>query len=127
LGLSYRQTKRVWRRYRLDGHNGLVHGVRGKPGKRATPAALKQRILACYEERYPDFEPTLPAEYLPLKAWSWITRPCAGGVWPRASPDCAAAASGTDNGANANPALEPWCNWTVRITTGLKDAGRVAC
>jgi len=64
LGLSYRQTKRVWRRYRLDGDKGLVHRLRGQPGKRAKPAALKQRILARYQERYPDFGPTLAAEYL---------------------------------------------------------------
>lgn len=64
LGLSYRQTKRVWRRYRLDGDKGLVHRLRGQPGKRAKPLALKQRILARYQERYPDFGPTLAAEYL---------------------------------------------------------------
>lgn len=64
LGLSYRQTKRVWRRYRLEGDKGLVHGLRGKPGKRAIASTLKQRILARYEERYPDFGPTLAAEYL---------------------------------------------------------------
>lgn len=64
LGLSYRQTKRVWRRYRLEGDRGLVHELRGKPGPRATPAKLKARILARYAERYPDFGPTLAAEYL---------------------------------------------------------------
>lgn len=64
LGLGYRQTKRVWRRYRLVGDQGLVHGSRGKPGKRAKPAKLRARILARYEERYPDFGPTLAAEYL---------------------------------------------------------------
>jgi hypothetical protein len=64
LGLCYRQTKRVWRRYRLEGDRGLVHGLRGKPGKRAKPARLKKRILARYQERYSDFGPTLAAEYL---------------------------------------------------------------
>jgi transposase len=64
LGLSYRQAKRVWRRYRLAGDAGLVHAARGKPGKRAKPAQLKARILARYEERYPDFGPTLAAEHL---------------------------------------------------------------
>jgi hypothetical protein len=64
LRLSYRQTKRVWRRYRLEGDRGLVHGSRGKPGKRGKSAKLKARILARYEERYPDFGPTLAAEYL---------------------------------------------------------------
>jgi hypothetical protein len=64
LCLSYRQTKRVWRRYRLAGDQGLVHGSRGRPGKRAKPAKWKARVLARYEERYPDFGPTLAAEYL---------------------------------------------------------------
>ena len=64
LGLSYRQAKRVWLRYQLAGDSGLVHAARGKPGKRAKPVELKARILARYEERYPDFGPTLAAEYL---------------------------------------------------------------
>jgi hypothetical protein len=64
LGLSYRQTKRVWGRYRLAGDAGLVHASRGRPGQRAKPARLKARILARYQKRYPDFGPTLAAEYL---------------------------------------------------------------
>src|SRR3974390_1781192 len=64
LGLSYRQAKRVWRRYQLQGDSGLPHAARGRPGKRAKPAELRARILARYEERYPDFGPTLAAEYL---------------------------------------------------------------
>jgi uncharacterized protein YijF (DUF1287 family) len=38
--------------------------LRGQAGKRAKPIKLKERILARYEERYPDFGPTLAAEYL---------------------------------------------------------------
>ena len=64
LGLSYRQTKRVWRRYRADGDRGLVHRLRGQPGLRRKPPKLRARILARVEERYPDFGPTLAAEYL---------------------------------------------------------------
>jgi len=64
LGLGYRQTKRVWRRYRADGDAGLVHRLRGQPGKRRKPADLRAKILARYAQRYPDFGPTLAAEYL---------------------------------------------------------------
>jgi transposase len=64
LGVSYRQTKRIWLRYQLQGDSGLVHAARGKPGKRGKPAELKARILARYEERYPDFGPTLAAEHM---------------------------------------------------------------
>ncbi len=64
LGLCYRQTKRVWRRYQDDGDAGLVHRLRGQPGKRRKPPQLRAKILARYEERYRDFGPTLAAEYL---------------------------------------------------------------
>ena len=64
LGLCYRQTKRVWGRYREQGDKGLVHRLRGKPSARAKPAKTKARILARYAQRYPDFGPTLAAEYL---------------------------------------------------------------
>ena len=64
LGLSYRQTKRVWRRYRTEGDQGLVHRLRGLPGLRRKPPKLRARILARHGERYPDFGPTLAAEYL---------------------------------------------------------------
>jgi hypothetical protein len=64
LGLCYRQTKRVWTRYRKQGDQGLVHQLRGKPSARARPAKTKARILARYGQRYPDFGPTLAAEYL---------------------------------------------------------------
>jgi hypothetical protein len=64
LGLGYRQTKRVWRRYQDEGDAGLVHRGRGQPGQRRKPAELRARILARYAARYPDFGPTLAAEYL---------------------------------------------------------------
>lgn len=64
LRLSYRQSKRVWRRYRDKGDKGLVHRGRGRVGNRRTGAKLRERILARYQARYPDFGPTLAAEHL---------------------------------------------------------------
>jgi transposase len=64
LHLSYRQAKRVYQRYRREGDRGLVHGLRGRPGNRKTDAAKRQQILARYRATYPDFGPTLAAEYL---------------------------------------------------------------
>jgi len=65
LGLSYRQAKRIWRRYQAEGDAGLVHRLRGKPGLRCKPAALRTEVLKlCAEERYADFGPTLMAEEL---------------------------------------------------------------
>ena len=65
MGLGYRQTKRVWRRYQDEGDAGLVHGLRGKPGLRHQPPGVRTQVLARYaEERYADFGPTLMAEEL---------------------------------------------------------------
>ena len=64
LGLGYRQTKRVWQRYRTQGDAGLVHRSRGQPSPHRTAPAVRQRVLVRCAERYPDFGPTLAAEYL---------------------------------------------------------------
>ncbi len=68
MGVCYRQSKRIWRRYQADGDAGLVHRLRGKPGPRRKPSALRAQVLAlCDEPRYEGFGPTLMAEQL-LKA-----------------------------------------------------------
>ena len=64
LRLGYRQTKRVWRRYQAGGDAGLVHRLRGQPGQRRKAPVVRAQILARLAERYPDFGPTLAAEYL---------------------------------------------------------------
>ena len=64
MGLGYRQAKRVWRRYQDHGDAGLVHRSRGQPSERRTAVAVRERILARYDQRYADFGPTLAAEYL---------------------------------------------------------------
>ena len=64
LGLSYRQAKRVWRRYQDAGAKGLVHRSRGRPSNRAKSAALRDRSLALYQERLEGFGPTLASEKL---------------------------------------------------------------
>jgi hypothetical protein len=65
LGLSYRRTKRVWRRHQAQGDVGLVHRLRGRPSGRRKPPGMRAQLLGWYEdERYADFGPTLMAEYL---------------------------------------------------------------
>jgi len=64
LGLSYRQVKRIWRRYQQSGDAGLVHAGRGRASNRAKEKVLKARVLARYAKRYPDFGPTLAVEHL---------------------------------------------------------------
>lgn len=64
LGLSYRQTKRIYSRYIQSGDEGLIHKNRGKPSSRAYPLAMKKTVLSLYGEKYWDFGPTLACEKL---------------------------------------------------------------
>lgn len=64
LRVSYRQAKRLWRRYRLTGDAGLVHLGRGKRSKRAVAVTERARALALYRKRFADFGPLLASEHL---------------------------------------------------------------
>lgn len=64
LGISYRQTKRIYIRYMKDGDEGLIHKNRGKASSRAYPLSMKKTVLSLYGEKYWDFGPTLASEKL---------------------------------------------------------------
>ena len=68
-GLSYRQTRRLYQRYREIGDRGLVHRGRGRPSNRRYASEFRQSVMARYQERYPDFGPTLAAEKLALDGY----------------------------------------------------------
>jgi hypothetical protein len=64
LGLSYRQTKRAWSRYKEQGDAGLVHRLRGRASNRRALDETTQAALSLYREQYGDYGPTLAAECL---------------------------------------------------------------
>ena len=45
LDISYRQTKRIWRRYSAGGTKALKHGNVGRVSNRAKPAEVRKRVL----------------------------------------------------------------------------------
>jgi hypothetical protein len=63
-GLSLRQARRAWKRFRVRGDAGLVHGLRGRASNRCLPADTKERAIKRHQERYADFGPTLACEKL---------------------------------------------------------------
>lgn len=67
LEVSYRQAKRIWKRYCAAGDAGLVHRSRGRAGSRRIEEKQRQAILKLFESKYRDFGPTLAAEYLARK------------------------------------------------------------
>ena len=69
LGVSYRQLKRIYVRYRKAGAAGLIHASTGKASNRATPAKQRKRIVGLVRKHYSGapgerFGPTLAAEHL---------------------------------------------------------------
>jgi transposase len=95
LGVSYRQTKRIWRRYRQAGAKGLRHRAVGQPSNRGTAGRVRQRALTLIRAKYTGevgvrFGPTLAAQHLAsedgltvhhetLRRWM-----LAAGLWSRA-------------------------------------------
>jgi transposase len=95
VGVSYRQIKRLWRRYREGGAKALQHRAVGTPSNRGTPGPVRQRVLALVREKYSGgtderFGPTLAAEHLAsedgvlvhhetLRRWMLVA-----GLWSRA-------------------------------------------
>lgn len=64
MGLSVRQSRRVWKRFWQTGDVGLVHGLRGRESNRRVSADRADRIVKLHQERYSDFGPTLACEKL---------------------------------------------------------------
>lgn len=95
LEVSYRQAKRLWRRYGEEGPEGLKHRSAGKPSNRAKPEKERERALRLVGKKYSGaagerFGPTLAAEHLasedkvevhPETLRRWML---AAGLWSRA-------------------------------------------
>ena len=77
LGLSGRQLRRLYYRYRTYGYDGLYDRRKGKPSPRRVPLAAAERIFALYREKYFDFSvrhfhEKLWSEHGILVSYSWV-------------------------------------------------------
>lgn len=64
MGISYRQAKRLWRRFRKQGDAALVHGLRGRRSNYRGREKDCERAVTLVRQCYADFGPTLAAEQL---------------------------------------------------------------
>jgi transposase/signal recognition particle subunit SEC65 len=64
LHISTRQLRRIAKRYRTDGDQGLVHGLRGRQSNRKIGGEVKKTALKHLRQEYHDFGPTLASEKL---------------------------------------------------------------
>jgi len=95
MDVSYRQAKRLYRRYRAAGAKGLRHRSAGRASNRAVARRPRARVLALIRAKYSGrieerFGPTLAAEHLasedgvtvdPETLRRWML---AAGLWSRA-------------------------------------------
>ena len=58
IGMSYRQTKRIWKGFKGKGIKGLIHGNKGKRSRRRTDEGVRERVLELSREGYSDFNDT---------------------------------------------------------------------
>jgi transposase len=64
LGVSERQVKRLTRRLRTEGSQGVISRKRGAPSNRRIPQQVRDHYVDLVRQHYGDFGPTLACEYL---------------------------------------------------------------
>src|SRR6202171_4669199 len=69
IGVSYRQAKRLWKRYREEGAAGLKHRSAGRASNGGHQQKFRAKVLRWVREKYGGpvgerFGPTLAAEHL---------------------------------------------------------------
>lgn len=64
LGITIRQTRRILKKYKLEGSKGLVHKSRGKISNNKIPQEKLDEAIQLIKNKYWDFAPTLANEKL---------------------------------------------------------------
>src|SRR5712692_54509 len=106
MRVSYRQAKRLWKRYGEEGAAGLKHRSAGRSSNRAYEEKFRQKVLRHVREKYGGavgerFGPTLAVEHWHRRmGCRWMPKRCGG----------------TDDGGNARNTLGRWCSWTAVFT-----------
>jgi transposase len=69
MGISLRQARRLHKRFKAEGAQGLVHQLRGRLSNRRLSQAVREQVVKMHQERYADFGPTLACEKLAEDGW----------------------------------------------------------
>ena len=64
VNMSSRQLRRMLKRVRKEGDDGISHRSRGKASNHRIPKKVKDSVLKLYREKYRDFGPTFACEKL---------------------------------------------------------------
>jgi predicted chitinase len=132
MELSYRQGKRLWKRYQSKGAAGLVHRSVGRISNRAKPRKVRAKVVRLIRQKYSGevgrrFGPTLAAEHLAsedqieLSATTVRSWMLAEGLGSRARKVREHRQRRARRETSAN-----WCNSTEAFMNGWNNAGRAA-
>ena len=130
LGLSYRQAKRLWKRYRQEGAAGMKHGSAGRHSNRAYAASLRGEVLERVRNKYSGEWASVLVPPWRLSIWSRKTgcksmrRRCGAGCWRQDCGRGSGGGGGTGGGGSARSTLGSWCRWTEASTPGWKSVVR---
>lgn len=64
MGVSFRQAKRIRKRYLIQGEEGLISRKRGLPSGNKISEEIRCKIMTLVRDKYVDFGPTLASEKL---------------------------------------------------------------
>ena len=64
IGVCLRQVQRIVKIVRIRGNEGIINKARGRRSNKALPNKIKNKVLKLYQDKYPDFGPTLATEKL---------------------------------------------------------------
>ena len=64
MGISLRQSIRIWKRFKTEGKKGIVSRRRGKSSPNKIPYEMRNKIAQNLHDKYVDFGPTFAAEKL---------------------------------------------------------------
>ena len=134
MAVSYRQAKRLARRYRAEGAKGLKHRSAGGASNHARPTAERERVLALVREKYSGpidvrFGPTLAAEHLASEdgdhgASRHVAPVDAGRGVVESRPETVAPSR---SGGSARRISASWCSSMAVSTCGTRRARPRGC
>src|ERR1700756_1614120 len=89
MQVSYRQAKRLWKRYREEGAAGLQHRSAGQPSHHGHERKFRQKVLQLVREKYGVRWGNGLGRRWRQSTWRarmvcrWTRKPCAAGCWLR--------------------------------------------
>ena len=132
MRVSYRQAKRLWKRYREEGATGLKHRSAGRPSHRAHEPKFRRKVLQLVGRSTADRWANGLGRRWRRSTWNprsrlkvdgetlrrWMLRKGCGVGSGSVKP--------TVGGASARSTLGSWCRWTGASTRGWRSAARRA-